>query len=159
MFKEDYIDILMQSLQKKNNILDKIQAANKRQQLLLRDENLLPEDFEQTVDDKAKLIDELNQLDEGFEQLYAKVKPDIEAHMEQYADQIKAMQEIISRIVEKTMSVQAEEMRNKALIENKFSTVKKQIRDVKASQKMVNSYYSSMMKTNYVDAQFLDRKK
>lgn len=159
MPNEDYIDILAESLQKKSKILDDIRAANQEQKLLLADENLGPDAFEKTLDKKAALIDELNQLDAGFEQLYTKVKPEIEQNMERYADKIRTMQDMITKIVEKTMSIQAEEARNKQLIENKFSSVKKQIREVKSSQKAVNTYYRTMMKSNYVDSQFLDRKK
>ena len=57
------------------------------------------------------------------------------------------------------MSAQAEEARNKQLIEKKFASVKKQIREVKSSQKAVNTYYQNMMKNVYLDSQFLDRKK
>lgn len=68
------------------------------------------------------------------------------------------MQELIREIVAKTMSAQAEEARNKQLIEKKFASVKKQIREVKSSQKAVNTYYQNM-KNAYLDSQFLDRKK
>lgn len=159
MSGEDYVTILIESLQKKDRILDAIRAANEEQKILLADETLGPEDFEKTIDKKAKLIDELNQLDSGFEQIYEQVRPEIEQNMDKYANQIKKMQDMITIIVEKTMSAQAEEARNKQLIEAKFLSVKKQIREVKSSQKAVNTYYKNMMKTNFVDSQFLDRKK
>ena len=75
------------------------------------------------------------------------------------SEQIRQMQELIREIVAKTMSAQAEEARNKQLIEKKFASVKKQIREVKSSQKAVNTYYQNMMKNAYLDSQFLDRKK
>ncbi len=156
---EEYVTILVESLQKKNKILDAIRAANEEQKILLADEMLGPDDFEKTIDKKADLIDELNKLDAGFEQIYEKVRPEIEQHMDKYAEQIREMQDMIRQIVEKTMSAQAEEARNKQLIEAKFSSVKKQIREVKSSQKAVNTYYQNMMKSNYLDSQFLDRKK
>lgn len=159
MPQEEYVTILVESLQKKNKILDQIRAANEEQRILLADETLGPEDFEKTIDKKAQLIEELNQLDAGFEQVYERVRPEIEQNMDRYAEQILEMQQMIREIVEKTMSAQAEEVRNKHLIENKFSSVKKQIREVKSSQKAVNTYYQNMMKTGFIDSQFLDRKK
>lgn len=159
MSQEEYVTILVESLQKKNKILDQIRAANEEQKILLADETLGPEDFEKTIDKKAKLIEELNQLDDGFEQLYERVRPEIELHMELYAVQIEEMQELIREIVAKTMSAQAEETRNKQLIETKFLAVKKQIREVKSSQKAVNTYYKNMMQRGVIDSQFLDRKK
>lgn len=159
MPQEEYVTILVESLQKKNKILDQIRAANEEQRILLADETLGPDDFEKTIDKKAQLIEELNQLDAGFEQLYERVRPEIEQNMDKYAERIREMQQMIREIVEKTMSAQAEEARNKRLVENKFSSVKKQIREVKSSQKAVNTYYQNMMKNSYQDSQFLDRKK
>lgn len=159
MTGRDYIDILAESLKKKNDILDEIRKANQEQKQILADENLTPEAFEKTLDKKAALIDELNQLDEGFEQLYEKVRPEIQNHMEDYADQIHRMQEEIQQITDKTVAIQAEELRNKQLIESKFSSIKKQIREVKSSQKAVNTYYRNMMNRNVMGSQFLDRKK
>ena len=159
MPQEDYVTILVESLQKKNKILDQIRAANEEQRVLLADETLGPDAFEKTVDKKAELIEALNQLDAGFEQIYERVRPEIEQNMDKYADRIREMQQMITEIVEKTMSAQAEEARNKRLIEAKFSSVKKQIREVKSSQKAVNTYYQNMMKAGFIDSQFLDRKK
>ena len=118
-----------------------------------------PDDFERTLDKKAALVEELNCLDDGFQQIYEQVRPEIEQNMGKYAEQIRQMQELIREIVAKTMSAQAEEARNKQLIEKKFASVKKQIREVKSSQKAVNTYYQNMMKNVYLDSQFLDRKK
>lgn len=159
MSGEDYIDILAESLVKKNHILDEIRKLNQEQKQILSDENLTPEMFEKTLDKKAALIDELNQMDEGFQQLYEKVRPEIQEHMEHYADKIRMMQEEIQKITDKTVAIQTEEFRNKQLVENKFSSIKKQIREVKSSQKAVNTYYRNMMNRNVMEAQFLDRKK
>ena len=155
----DYIDILAESLKKKNMILDEIRKANAEQKQILADENLTPEAFEKTLDKKSALIDELNQLDEGFEQLYEKVREELKDNMEHYTDKIRLMQEEIQKITDKTVAIQTEELRNKQLIENKFSSVKKQIRKVKSSQKAVNTYYRNMMNRNVMESQFLDRKK
>lgn len=108
----------------KNKILDAIRAANEEQKVLLADEMLGPDDFERTLDKKAALIEELNCLDDGFQQIYEQVRPEIEQNMDKYAEQIRQMQELIREIVAKTMSAQAEEARNKQLIEKKFASVK-----------------------------------
>ena len=159
MSNRDYITILAESLKKKNTVLDEIQKANEEQKQILADENLTPDAFEKTLEKKADLIEELNKLDEGFEQVYEKVREELKDHMEQYAEQIRQMQTEIQKITDKTVAIQTEELRNKQLIENKFSSIKKQIREVKSSQKAVNTYYRNMMKRGVMEAQFLDRKK
>ena len=159
MSNRDYITILAESLKKKNTVLDEIQKANEEQKQILADENLTPDAFEKTLEKKADLIEELNKLDEGFEQVYEKVREELKDHMEQYAEQIRQMQTEIQKITDKTVAIQTEELRNKQLIENKFSSIKKQIREVKSSQKAVNTYYRNMMNRGVMKAQFLDRKK
>ena len=159
MSEGDYITILAESLKKKNEILDEVRKLNQQQKRLLADETLTPDEFEKTLGKKETLIEELNQLDEGFQQLYEKVRPEIQENMEKYADQIRLMQEEIQKITDKTVAIQAEELRNKQLMESKFSNIRKQIREVKTSQKAVNTYYRNMMNRNINESPFLDRKK
>lgn len=159
MSEGDYITILAESLKKKNEILDEVRKLNQEQKRLLADETLTPDEFEKTLGKKETLIEELNQLDEGFQQLYEKVRPEIQEDMEKYADQIRLMQEEIQKITDKTVAIQAEELRNKQLMESKFSNIRKQIREVKTSQKAVNTYYRNMMNRNINESPFLDRKK
>ena len=45
------------------------------------------------------------------------------------------------------------------LMEQKFASVKKQVKEIRSSQKVVNQYYKNMMKKGYVEPHFLDNKK
>ena len=69
------------------------------------------------------------------------------------------MQGSIRALTEKSMEIQAQEARNKQLMEQKFTSVKKQVREIRSSQKVVNQYYKNMMKKGYAEPQFLDNKK
>ena len=64
----DYIRIMAESLEKKKDILDRIIELNRQQKFLLQDPNLSPEDFEQNMKFKGELIEQLNFLDDGFEE-------------------------------------------------------------------------------------------
>lgn len=156
---DSYIDILLRDLKKKNQVLDTIIFANQEQKELLEDPNLDPDDFDAIVEKKAKLIDELDKLDEGFEQVYQRIKEELQENKAKYAMQIKELQGYIRQLTDKSATIQAQEQRNKEAMQKKFSEVKKQVREVRASQKVVNQYYRNMMKTGYVDPQFLDNKK
>lgn len=156
---DSYIDILLRDLKKKNQVLDAIIFANQEQKELLEDPNLDPDDFDAIVEKKAKLIDELDKLDEGFEQVYQRIKEELQENKAKYAMQIKELQGYIRQLTDKSATIQAQEQRNKEAMQKKFSEVKKQVREVRASQKVVNQYYRNMMKTGYVDPQFLDNKK
>ena len=52
-------------------------------------------------------------------------------------------------ITDKSLRIQQQELQNKKLMEQKFASVRKQVREVRQSQKVVNQYYKSMMKANY----------
>lgn len=159
MGKNNYIQILEQDLKKKNQILDAVIQVNQVQKDALEDPNLDPDDFDEIVEEKGKLIDSLEHLDEGFEQIYARVREELMDNKEAYRDEIRRMQELIRQITDKTATVQADEQRNKVLMSQKFVAVKQQLREIRSSQKVVNEYYQNMMKSKFMAPQFLDNKK
>lgn len=155
----DYIGILLQSLRKKKQVLAAIILANQEQKDALEDPNLDPDDFDKIVENKSELIEQLEGLDEGFEQVYTRVREELQEHKDSYQQEIKQMQELIRELTDKSTVIQAQEQRNKDLMTTKFNAVKKQVREIRSSQKVVNQYYKNMMKTNYIDPQFTDSKK
>ncbi|MDD6056893.1 MAG: flagellar export chaperone FlgN [Clostridiales bacterium] len=159
MENKNYIEILKQDLRKKDEVLDQILDANQRQQDALEDPTLEPDAFDAIVEEKAKLIEKLEALDEGFEQIYARVRDALCENREQYKEDIKELQELIRILTDKNVQIQAGEKKNKALMTRKFAEVRKQVREIRSSQKIVNQYYQNMMKKNFVDPQFLDDKK
>lgn len=159
MQNKDYIAVLKQGLEKKILILDQIISKNFIQKQLLADPELTPDEFEKNLTEKAELVEQLIALDRGFEQVYDRVKEELAQNRSLYVSDIALMQKYITEIMEKSTQVQTQEQRNRELILQKFSTVRKQIREVKTSKKAVNQYYRNMMKLNYVDPQFLDDKK
>lgn len=159
MPEDNYLVILEQSLNKKLAILKKIRKENEQQQILLLDENLTPDEFEKNMQEKSDLVDSLDSLDQGFEDVYERVKAVLAEHKDQYREQIERLQQLIRQITAESNSIQAEEQRNYQLAQNKFASIKKQIREVKSSHKAVNEYYRSMSSVNQFDAQFMDDKK
>ena len=157
---ENYVEIMLQSLKKKAAVLDQIIELNRQQKILLDDPNLPPETLEQNLNDKGKMIRNLNELDEGFEELYDRVKETLKAQRMHYAGQISQMQDLIKEITEKTTMIQTQEIRNKEKAVQKFSGIKEQVKGVRNSQKVVKQYYQNMMKQNsYPNANFVDNKK
>lgn len=157
--EKTYLIILEQSLDKKIVILNRIIEQDQIQLQQLQNPNLEPDEFDQTVEVKAKLIEELELIDQGFEQIFDRVKSEIGNNKELYKTQIRSMQEKIRQITDKSMEIQTQEARNKALMEKKFSAIHKQVREIRQSQKVVNQYYRNMMKKGYTEPQFLDNKK
>ena len=91
------LDMLEESLQKKVELLAKIEDQNEKQRDVLSDPEKVDEAaFDATVDAKSKLIDEINSLDDGFQSLFDRVKGEVGDHKELYAEQVKRMQKLIS---------------------------------------------------------------
>ena len=156
---DNYLLIMIQSLKKKIQVLDCIIDANDRQKIGLEDPSLDPDDFDKIVEEKAKYIEHLDLLDQGFDKLFERVKEEVNNNRESYKNEIKEMQTLIASITEKSNKIQVQEARNKDLMTQKFAKVRKQARDVRASQQAVNQYYQNMKKINYIDPQFMDNKK
>lgn len=164
--EQTYIAIMIQSLEKKEQVLDKIIELDTVQKNQLEDPNLTPDDFDDVVEQKSKLIEQLDNLDSGFEKLFERVKEELEGNKETHKeeirimqDHIRIMQDHIRKITDKSVKIQSQEARNKALMTNKFNGIKKQARQVRKGANVASKYYQSMTKTGYVDPQFMDNKK
>ncbi len=86
--ENDYLNIMIQSLQKKVKILDKIIEMNKEQHQILSKEELDSEAFEQNVQEKSDLVEQINFLDEGFEDLYDRIKTVIKTEKQEHKEEI-----------------------------------------------------------------------
>lgn len=159
MQEKQYLEVLIQSLKKKLMILNRISVLNQDQRDILQDENSDPDAFDVNVRDKDRLVSQIVELDAGFDEVYAHIKDLMERDHSAYEEQLQEMRELIRLIMAKDASVRAEEQRNYALAQRKFASVKSKVREVKASQKMVNSYYRTMMGQKSEDSMFLDNKK
>ena len=118
--ENDYLNIMIQSLQKKVKILDKIIEMNKEQHQII-------------------LI--------------------LQIGVCQNKEEILILKQLITEITERSVNIQSEEVRNRKLVEMRFSQERKKVRNMKNSSTVANQYYKTMTKLNHIDAQFMDRKK
>lgn len=70
---ESQLTILSESLDRKLEVLQKIQEYNKRQEEVFSAEKVDIRQFDAAVEEKQHLIDEVVRLDDGFEILYEKL--------------------------------------------------------------------------------------
>ncbi len=157
--QETYIQIMLQSLEKKSRVLDQIIQLNEQQKTVLESADSPVEDFDETVEKKSALIEQMEQLDSGFEKLYDRVREELRTNKDTYKDQIRKMQDYIRAVTDKSVQIQTQEARNKELMTSKFARVKKQARQVRTNFKATSSYYQSMSRTSVIDPQFMDDKK
>ena len=157
--EHSYIEILLQSLNKKSSVLDRIMEANEEHAQIAAAKDFDPEAFDVIFDKKDELIKELEQLDRGFNTVYARVKEELIGNKEAYKEEIAKMQALITEITDKSMNIQATEKRNKEALMSRMDMVKREIYQAKNTKKVATSYYKNMNGLNYVEPQFMDRKK
>ena len=155
----NYIQIMIESLEKKKAVLGQIVDFNRQQNILLQDLNLQPEEFEKNMNYKANLVEQITLLDSGFEKLYEKVRAELQENRADHQDEIAKMQSLIRDISAQTNMIQTQEQRSKQQVEQKFADVRKQVRGVRSSQKVVHQYYQNMLHQKNADSSFIDDKK
>lgn len=156
---ENYLGILEKSLEKKILVLNEIEDYTAKQESLLKQENVSMEELDANMEQKDDLIQKLTDLDEGFEALYERVKEQLSANKDAYKEQIKRIQNLITKVTEKSVSIQARESRNKKLVEDYFAKKKSEIRQSRQASKTVLNYYKSMSDTSAISSQIMDQKK
>lgn len=156
---ENYLTLLEDSLQKKLQVLEKIQAYNLRQQEIFQTGEADLNKFDAYVAEKGTLIGELTALDNGFETLYERVAAELKENRSQYAAQIKRLQELVTKVTEYGVTIQAQEARNKQLIENYFKNQRQDIKSARTASKTAYDYYKNMNNTGHIPPQFMDSKK
>lgn len=155
----NYIQIMIESLEKKKAVLGRIIDLNRQQSILLQDINLQPEEFEKNMDYKANLVEQITLLDSGFEKLYEKVRDELQRNRAEYQSEIEQMQSLIREISAQTNTIQTQEQRSKRQAEQKFAEIRRQVKGVRSSQKVVHQYYQNMLHQKNVDVSVIDNKK
>lgn len=156
----NYVNILMESLQKKIEILNEIIKLNEEQKAIITKEKLDMDRLDDNIRDKGELIDRLNMLDDGFQTVFERVQDELTTNREQYHDEILKMQSYIKKITEQSMTIKAVEQRNKVEMEKQFNTVRSNIKKSRTSNRAASDYYKGMSGIGHqVEPQFMDSKK
>lgn len=154
-----YIQVMIQSLNKKREVLDKIIEYTLEQELVLSETEVDLDRFGDLIDEKQKWIDQLNLLDTGFEKLFERVKEEIQLHRENYQVEIEEMQKLIKIITDQGVVLKTSELRNKVSFEQYSANKKKEIRAFKMSNTSASKYYQNMSDQHQGQSYFLDKKK
>ncbi len=156
---DTYISMMIESLEKKLKLLDRAIEIDKEQEELITQEDPDTKALDANIDAKGALVDELNTLDLGFENMYAKVREELINNKEAHKGEIRTLQELIRKITEKVAEVEAFEARSKINVENYLKRRRKKISGSRASAKAANSYALNMRSMGSGGSVFLDNKK
>ena len=151
--------VLLQSLEKKNQLLDQMIRQNGIQEEILKQEEFDMDAFDATIDQQSAYVEQLDQLDQGFESVYDRVREELIENKERYRNEITRMKEQIQQITDKIVTLNAGNMRNKMLAENQFKKKRQEIGTGASQNRVARNYYNSMNNLNYVSPQFYDNKK
>jgi flagellar biosynthesis/type III secretory pathway chaperone len=156
----DYLELLEESLVKKIKVLDEIGEFNLKQKSLFTTYSERPDfdRFDEYIEEKDRLINELNLLDEGFEALYERVAETLKTDREANAPRIKRLQNLIREITDKSSTLQAQEAENKKLMEGYFKNVRSGIGKERTSLNAAYSYMQSQ-RMGGVESLYMDSKK
>ncbi len=152
------LNVLSDSLDVKLEVLEKLLKYTNTQKEIFEADNPDMEEFDRIFDEKDVLLDKLESLDEGFEELYKRVSDQLKENRSQYATQIKSLQDKISHITELSASIQAQEARNKKMIDEYFARERQGIKQNRVSSKAAFDYYRNMSGMNIQSSGMWDSK-
>lgn len=159
MANNTYVQILINILIKKNNLLDELINSSLLQEEYIALEKPDMNKFESTILEKESLIQQMNELDDGFEKVYDHVKDELNESKVQLKEDIIKLQNLIKDVTDKSMRLQAIEKSNNEKMIAFFSSKKKEIKNFKFSSNTVSNYYKSMTTHHQGQSYFLDKKK
>lgn len=145
---QNRLSILEESLDNKLEVLGQIRDYNLQQEKSFREETADLDSFDEAIARKDELIEKLTRLDDGFEILYQELAEELKGNREKYAGQIKALQAKIAEVTELSVTIQAQEQRNKKLVEAYFTRQRANISQSRKSSKAAYDYYKSMNGSN-----------
>lgn len=155
-----YINVLIDTLQKKKKVLEQIILATEQQKFLMQQDSFDETQFMQMMEQKDNLLKELEKLDNGFEQIYERVGLALKHNKELYKEEIISAQQLIQDIMDMSVSIQALEEQNKQRFPVCMTAKRGKIRNFKTSNRAAANYYRNMPNIHQSgQSYFMDQKK
>lgn len=153
------LQLLIESLEKKVQILQQILSISKNQYELAGEEEFQPDEFDKLVDEKDDLLKDMERLDEGFDRTYQRIRDELPDKKELYREEIGSLQELIKQTVDLGAQIQASEARAKDRMSGAIFRIRQEFNQRKTTARTVSDYYKTSNNIKYVDSIFLDKKK
>lgn len=154
-----YICALQDSLRKKQKILQEILELTTEQKEILAQYHPDMDRFDQIMVEKEEKIAALNELDQGFNSLFQKVKDTLEQQKQKYKLQIQQMQNDIRVITDLGVTIQGMEHQNRDAFQKYLMQERQEIKMSRASSQTAVSYYQNMPNQHHEwQSYFMDQK-
>ena len=140
----NYLQMMIDSLNKKKGILIRIIELNEEQNQILSEETLNGDAFDDNMKAKGSCIDD-------------RIKEELAGNKTKYSSEIAAMKQLIKEVTELGAKIEVQEAHNKVKVEAMFRRERQEHREAKRSASMAKSYYQNMSKLSN-EPQFMDTK-
>jgi uncharacterized protein YeaO (DUF488 family) len=156
--KETYIQLLIDSLGKKQEVLNELMQITIRQETIIASEGFEEDEFLKTIDLKEELIINLDEQDRGFEMVYDRVREELNDNRKEYVSQITSLKELVTNVTDLSVKLQALEKRNRSKLEALLVNKRKNIKNSRLSNETVTNYYKNMTSKPESQSYFYDKK-
>ncbi|NLO09342.1 MAG: flagellar protein FlgN [Clostridiales bacterium] len=157
--KQTYIQLLIDSLRKKQVILNELMQVTTKQQEIINSDDFEEDEFLKTITLKEEQIKSLDELDRGFEMVYDRVREELNENRMEYVSQITSLKELVTAITDLSVKLQALEKRNRPKLEALLANKRKSIKSSRLSNETVTNYYRNMTSKPESQSYFYDKKK
>lgn len=155
---ENYVQVLIDTITKKEETLRKILEITRRQELLSKQEVYSSDEMEETLNEKEIQIARINYLDEGFQSVYDRVRSEVRNNIEKYRQDVLTLQERIRTCTEIANEIQVLEERNRNRFSALFSKTRSEYSTSKTRANVAQNYFRTMNNSKVMDAYFVDKK-
>lgn len=155
---QNYVQILIDTIVKKEETLRKILEITKQQEQISKQEIYDSEQMETTLNEKEIQIARLNYLDEGFQSVYDRVRSEIRNNIEAYRQDIMVLQDQIRICTEIGNEIQVLEQRNRNRFSTLFTKTRADYSSSKSKANVAQNYFKTMNNSKVLDSYFVDKK-
>lgn len=153
------LQLLIESLEKKKGILSDILTKSRLQGEIASSDDFEAEQFDLLADEKAELIIQMDEVDQGFDATFNRIRDELLSNKDKYKKEIGCMQGLIRETVDLGAQIHATEARTKDSVSRVLKNNRQELLKRKNSSKSVRDYYKANSQLNFVGSYFIDQKK
>lgn len=157
-----YLQVLKDSLREKQNIMNSLLEATTEQSTLLKSDSsreIICDAIMEKVSEKEELLKKLEYNNQGFEKIYQRLRPILIEEKETYHADIVILQEMIKKITDDSLKLEALERKNKEALDMFLKKERERLRDFRMVRQNSVQYYQHMANKHQIgQTYFLDHK-
>lgn len=142
--EQQYVDILVDVLNKQIKTLQEVLEITKRQGVIAAAEEFDEDAFDETLSRKDACIMRLNELDNGFVSVFERVKRQVHEEPDKYKSKVKEMQDLIRACTDLGNEIQTLENRNREKLVKCFAGKKKEYNAKQTAATVAGKYNTTM---------------